>query len=227
MTNPNLTEIAIVQDRSQSMEACKTQSEDGINHFVTEQKQVDGDCLLTLANFDDRYDIVHDAIPIQDVPSYVLEPRGMTALLDAIGRTINRMGERYVNMHEEERPGRVFFVINTDGWENASREFTKDRIIEMIRRQTDEYNWQFIFLGANQDAIASGTGMGVTASSSATYTPQTATVAYMATSDAVTRSRLTGDNVTYSSDERSAMAGDKDEEEAPHSRWRSKAGSQS
>jgi hypothetical protein len=168
----DLTDINIVLDRSGSMEVVRTDTIGGFNTFLQSQKEAPGEATLTLAQFDDQYEIVYGGKNIQDVPPLTAKtfvPRGSTALLDAIGRTINATGSRLEAMPEDERPGRVLFVILTDGQENASREFKKDQINKMIEDQTDIYQWDFVFLGANQDAIQEGSGMGFMAGNSMTY----------------------------------------------------------
>lgn len=167
----DLTFITVVQDRSGSMEQIKADAEGGINEFIEQQKNAEGEALLTFVEFDTEYDFVHNATPIKDVTPYVLKPRGMTAMLDAIGRAINETGDRIRAMPETERPALVVFVIATDGIENASREFDYVQIKEMIERQQKQYSWKFVFLGANQDAIASGAKIGIKASGAVDYAP--------------------------------------------------------
>ena len=106
-----------------------------MNAFIKEQANQPGEALLTLVQFDTEYEFVHKAVPMKQVTDYVLEPRGMTALLDAVGKAINETGERLAKMAEADRPGLVIFVIMTDGHENSSKEFTKAQIKEMIERQ--------------------------------------------------------------------------------------------
>ena len=168
----NLTDISVVLDRSGSMEMVKSDTIGGFNAFVESQKKADGDATLTLAQFDNVYDVIHEAVDIQSVPELTdttFVPRGMTALLDAIGRTINSTGARLKAMDEADRPGKVIFVILTDGAENASREFTRGMVNEMIKTQTEQYNWDFVFLGANQDAIATGASLGISRGNSIRY----------------------------------------------------------
>jgi hypothetical protein len=127
---------------------------------------------LTLVLFDHEYIVAHDGVPIKDVPpldnhSYV--PRGTTALLDAIGRTINTIGERLDRAPEPERPGKVIIAILTDGLENASQEFKRKEIFKMIKHQREVYSWEFIFLGAKQDAISAGAKMGIPIANAVTF----------------------------------------------------------
>lgn len=169
MTKPNSTEIIFVVDRSGSMAAIADDMRGGFDTFIAKQKETPGECKVTLTQFDDHYDVVYSARPINEVTSLLLEPRGSTALLDAIGRTINDTGARLKKLRESERPSQVLFVIITDGHENASREYNRQRIFDMITHQRDKYNWEFIFLGANQDAIAVGQSLGVSVTNSVTY----------------------------------------------------------
>jgi len=167
--NPNLTDLTVVLDRSGSMHACRDDAEGGLNAFVEKQKQRPGDCCFTLVQFDTEYEFVHKARQIQDVPPHKLQPRGATALLDAVGRAIVETGERLKAMAEADRPGLVAFVVITDGHENSSRDYTKTKIKEMIEHQTNVYKWQFTFLGANQDAFAEAGAMGFAPGAVADY----------------------------------------------------------
>ena len=185
----DLTDITLVVDRSGSMEARREDAQGGINAFVKEQAQEPGEALLSLVQFDDRYEVVHDGVPIDAVPEFELKPRGTTALLDAVGRAINEAGERLADMDEADRPGLVIFVITTDGLENASREFTKARVKEMIEHQQEKYNWEFTFLGANQDAFAEAGGLGIHDAGVATFAPDKVRRAYVASSARVSRMR--------------------------------------
>jgi uncharacterized protein YegL len=157
MTKPNFCEIVIILDRSGSMVSVRNDTIGGFNTFVEEQKKTTvGECLLTLVQFDNEYEVVYSGKPITEVPllnkgNYI--PRGSTALLDAIGKTINEVGARLSKMNEEDRPSLVIFVTQTDGQENASLYFRSEQIKEMIKHQTYFYNWQFVFLGADQDSF--------------------------------------------------------------------------
>lgn len=204
----DLTDITLVVDRSGSMEICRTDAEGGVNRFVKEQKQANGEAVLTLVQFDTSYDFVHTAKPITEVPAYRLIPRGMTALLDAVGKAISETGERLEKTVEEERPGCVVFVIVTDGHENSSRKFTKVAVQGMIARQQSQYNWQFTFLGADQAAFDEAVSLGVPTSAIATFDPQKKSgEAYQAASANVSRMRsacLAGQEVksSYTNEER-------------------------
>ena len=181
MTNPNYTDISVLLDRSGSMHAIKTDTEGGFAAFIEEQKKTPGRCQVTLAQFDDQYEVVYSDQPLASVPALHLQPRGSTALLDAIGRLITSTGERLAAMPEADRPGSVIVVIMTDGLENASREFTGAAVKGLIAEQSEKYGWTFVYLGANQDAIAVGESLGVNRDRSMTYAGPQAAAAMRAT----------------------------------------------
>lgn len=170
--NASKTSITLVLDRSGSMGIIKTDTIGGVNEFIRTQKAVPGEADFTLAQFDDVYEVVTDGVALRDAKELTLEtyiPRNSTALLDAIGKTINWVGGRLAALPEAQRPGKVVFVIITDGQENASTTFTRPQIFEMIKHQRETYKWEFVFIGANQDAIAEGGEMGFTASQAINY----------------------------------------------------------
>lgn len=170
------TDISIVLDRSGSMDSVKLDTIGGFNSFLKAQKGVPGEATITLVQFDDIYEVVYEGIRLQDAPllnDQTFVPRGTTALLDAIGRTINATGKRLATLPETERPEKVIFVILTDGYENASREFKVEQINDMIRHQRDVYAWEIVFIGANQDAITSASQMGIQAANALTYAANT------------------------------------------------------
>jgi von Willebrand factor type A domain len=172
MPNPELTDIVIVLDRSGSMESVRDATIEAFNAYVSSQLSGPGEARLTLIQFDDRYEPVCHNVPISNVPKLDREryqPRGSTALYDAVGKTISDIGLRYSQMLESRRPDKVLFVIQTDGMENASTKYTGKQINDMIAIQRDQYSWQFVFLGANQDAIATGARFGIAAGASLGY----------------------------------------------------------
>ncbi len=167
------TDIFVVLDRSGSMESVRADTIGGFNAFLgDQQKSGAGEATITLAQFDDVCEIVYNALPLSSAKPLTTEtfvPRGSTALLDAIGKTIDETGARLAALPETERPENVIFVILTDGQENASRTFSMAQISEKIRHQRDVYGWEFVFLGANQDAIATAGHIGVPAAAALTY----------------------------------------------------------
>lgn len=166
----NLCEIILLLDRSGSMQAVRADMEGAIDAFVKDQREAPGEALMTLVQFNDRaVETVHEAMPIAQVPHVSIVPMGNTPLLDAVGKTIESVGARLRATPEESRPGKVLFLIVTDGQENASRKFSKDKIKSMIEEQTSQWKWQFSFFGANVDAFAEAAAMGIPAVASANY----------------------------------------------------------
>jgi uncharacterized protein YegL len=169
MTRSDLTHIYFLLDRSGSMQSIKSDTEGGFAAFVEEQRKEPGDCRVTLARFDHEYDVVYSRIPVSDVPPLDLQPRGRTALLDAMGRLVTDAGAELGALPDDERPGTVIVAVMTDGHENASREWTHSAIKSLVEQQTSVYAWQFLYMGADQDAIEVGTSLGVAAGSAVTY----------------------------------------------------------
>ena len=168
----NLTEIVFILDRSGSMARIADDTIGGFNSFIESQKKEPGDALLTTVLFDDRYEILHNGVNLKDVTPMTDRDywaRGLTSLYDAVGRTIDNVGVRLSGTPEEERPSKVIVVITTDGYENSSRAYTKDRVKEMIKHQTEKYNWQFLFLGANIDSAEQAESIGISSLNSANY----------------------------------------------------------
>ena len=168
---PKTTEIAFILDRSGSMGAHTGAAIAGFNEFLRDQQSVEGQARLTLVLFDDRIEIPIDNIPVSEVvelDTRTYTTRGSTALLDAIGETVDSFKVRTRDLPPESRPDQVIFAIFTDGEENASRRFTWKDIAGKIRRRQEKQGWQFLFLGANQDAIATAAQMNIHAHNAAT-----------------------------------------------------------
>lgn len=169
----NLTELVFILDRSGSMYQLVNDTIGGFNSMIEEQKKEPGEAYVTTVLFDGQYELLHDHIdlkevkPITDKEYYA---RGSTALLDAVGKTINSIGARLNNTPEDERPDKVIFVITTDGYENCSREFNRTQIKEMIEHQQNKYSWTFMFLGANMDAVSEAATLGINTNFAKTYT---------------------------------------------------------
>lgn len=183
----NLTDINILLDRSGSMEETKGDTIGGFNRFLRDQRDVVGEATLSLVQFDNVYEELAGAVPIGQARELTREtylPRGSTALYDAICRMIDDTGKRLGAMAEGDRPSKVVFVIMTDGLENASRKHNSTDVSDRITKQRDTYKWEFVFIGANQDAIATGSKLGVPASHSMNYAASAAGTAnaYAATS---------------------------------------------
>ncbi len=142
----------------------------GYTQIVKDNKKLDDKCTFTVAAFDTEYDLLEDFTPIKDVKEELsVCPRGGTALLDAIGRTIVTVGEKLAAMKEDERPMKVCIIVQTDGQENASREYTKERVTELINQQQDTYNWQFQFIGADMNSVNEARSWGFSALNSTHY----------------------------------------------------------
>lgn len=159
----NLTEIIFLLDRSGSMAGLEGDTVGGFNAFVKKQNQLEGETLLTTVLFDDQYEVLWNGVDAREAKLTEDEyyVRGTTALLDAVGKTILDVGYRLARASEEKRPGKVIFVITTDGMENASREFTYGKVKELIRHQQDKYSWEFIFMGANIDVAKEADSLGI------------------------------------------------------------------
>lgn len=195
MTDANLTELICVLDRSGSMHSIVDDSIGGFNRMLEEQKQLPGKAHMTVVLFDDQYDVLYESRPVSDVPALTKEtyqPRGTTALLDAIGLTIERAGERFRNLPEDKRPGKVLFIILTDGHENASHMYGLDRVRQMIKQQTDEWQWQFIYLSADIDAFAHGHGLGIGTRAAFRGSGQSVGATYAVVSSAAAQYRTSG-----------------------------------
>jgi len=180
--NQDLTEIVFILDRSGSMGGLENDTIGGFNGFVKNQAEA-GQTSLTTVLFDDRYEILHNGINAGNVVLTGDEyfTRGNTALLDAIGKTINDVGKRLSETPEDQRPGKVIFVITTDGLENASRRFSYNEVKKMITHQTEKYKWEFIFMGANIDVAKEGDRLGICADHSIGYTASAAGIGKMYT----------------------------------------------
>jgi hypothetical protein len=168
----NKTDITIILDRSGSMDSVRTDTIGGFNSFLEGQQKIAGEASLSLVQFDDQYEAVYidkDINSAEKLTDATFQPRGMTALYDAVGRTINSVGERLADLAENERPDKVLLVIMTDGFENSSRVFNSAKINEMIAHQREVYKWEFMFIGANQDAVLSAREIGLPTHAALTY----------------------------------------------------------
>ena len=175
-----LTELAFILDKSGSMAGLENDTIGGFNSMLTKQKAVEGECHITTVLFDNNYRLLHDRIDIRAV-GLITEKEysvgGSTALLDAIGRTIHKIANVQKNTAEDYRAEKVLFIIITDGEENSSREYSAEKIKEEIERKKRKYGWEFIFLGANIDAVKTAGRFGIKADRA---------VDYLADSDGIT-----------------------------------------
>lgn len=206
MTNPNYTAIAVLMDRSGSMASMRVEAENAINSYIEDQKKEPGECTIRLADFDHDYRDVYRSTDIQKVSGYTLHPRGTTALNDGIGRLVTDFGRELSELPEEKRPGHVIVVIVTDGFENASREFAHSQVAEMIKHQQEKYGWDFVFLAAGQDAIATANAYNIDAGSALTFDPNAVSYAGASLS-AYTSTTRSGGSYHFTDADRKAAAG--------------------
>jgi len=169
MTRSDLTHLYFLLDRSGSMQSIKSDIEGGFEAFVDAQRKAPGECLASLSQFDDVYEVVYADKPVADVQPLDLRPRNMTALHDAMGRLITDAGAKLAALPEDQRPGTVIVAIMTDGLENASKEWHAPAVKSLVELQTKQYNWEFLYMGADQDAGEVGAGLGIAAANSITY----------------------------------------------------------
>jgi len=209
MTDATKTLIAALLDRSGSMKSCQLATETGFDELIAKQRSEPGDAEVTLSMFDDVYENVYANLPIADVGPLSLLPRNTTAMLDAIGRFITEIGEDLAGLDESDRPGTVICLIMTDGHENASKEWSWDTVNALITQQREQYNWKFIFLGANINAVDVGSRIGVPMASAMTYSPDAISVgsADASAGAAITRGRFGGGMDFTDEDRRRAMGG--------------------
>jgi len=168
----NLTELVMILDRSGSMGGLESDTIGGYNSMLKKQGETEGEVMVSTVLFDDRSEVLFDRVPLEELPQMTDKEyyvRGCTALLDAVGGAIRHIGNVHKYAREEDRPEKTIFVITTDGLENASREYSYDRVKRMVERQKEKYGWEFLFLGANIDAIETAGKFGISADRAANY----------------------------------------------------------
>ena len=159
-----LTEIVFILDRSGSMSGLEKDTIGGFNSLIEKQKKEEGLCLVSTVLFDYDSDVIHDRVDIHKVNPLTEKEyfaRGSTALLDAIGRAIHHIGNVHKYARKEDRPEKTLFVITTDGMENSSRQYTYSKVKQLVQRQKEKYGWEFMFLGANIDALETAESFGI------------------------------------------------------------------
>ncbi len=167
-----MTELVFILDRSGSMGGLEADTIGGFNSMITKQKKEAGEAWVSTVLFDNATEVIHDRLRLSEVPKLTEEEyyvRGCTALLDAVGKAIHHIGNVHKYARKEDVPERTLFVITTDGMENASREYTYDKVRKMIERQKEKYGWEFLFLGANIDAAREAKRFGISADHAANY----------------------------------------------------------
>ena len=168
----NLTEIVFILDRSGSMSGLEADTIGGFNSMIEKQKKAEGEALISTVLFDNVSEVLHDRVEVQDIRKMTDEDytvRGCTALLDAIGGAIHHIGNIHKYARPEDVPEHTMFVITTDGMENASHHYSSDRVKQMIERQKSKYGWEFLFLGANIDAVETAGQFGIDADRAVNY----------------------------------------------------------
>jgi len=168
----NLTELVMILDRSGSMGGLESDTIGGYNSMLRKQRETKGEVLVFTVLFDDESEVLYDRIPLQDMPQMTEKEyyvRGCTALLDAIGGAIHHIGNVHKYARDEDRPEKTIFVITTDGLENASKRYSYEKVKQMVERQKEKYGWEFLFLGANIDAIETAGRFGIAPDRAANY----------------------------------------------------------
>ena len=190
----NLTEIVFILDRSGSMSGLEADTIGGFNSMIEKQRKADGEALVSTVLFDNMREVIHDRVNIHDIKPMTdrdYTVRGCTALLDAIGGAIHHIGNVHKYARPEDVPEHTLFIITTDGMENASRFYSSDRVKQMIERQKAKYGWEFLFLGANMDAVKEAARFGISSDRAVRFEndAQGVAVNYHVVSETVSRMR--------------------------------------
>ena len=168
----NTTELVFILDRSGSMAGLESDTIGGFNGMIEKQKGQEGACYVSTVLFDNESEVLHDRLPLAEVPPMTKEQyyvRGCTALMDALGDAIRHIGNIHKYARPEDVPAHTMFVITTDGMENASSRYSSDQVKEMIKRQQEKYGWEFLFIGANIDAVETAAHYGIRADRAVNY----------------------------------------------------------
>ena len=193
----NITELVFILDRSGSMAGLEGDTVGGFNAMLEKQKREPGECLVSTVLFDNESTVLHDRIPLRDVPAMTEKDYrvgGCTALLDALGGAIHHIGNIHKYARKEDVPARTVFVVTTDGMENASRRYTAEKVKQMIAHEKEKYGWEFLFLAANIDAVQTAARYGIGADRAVNYHAdgQGTAVVYEAVNEAVRSVRFRG-----------------------------------
>ena len=167
-----LTEIVFILDRSGSMSGLEADTIGGYNSLIEKQKKEEGEAYISTVLFDDACEVLHDRVPLEKIQPMTEKEyyvRGCTALLDAIGGAIHHIGNVHKYAREEDRPEKTLFIITTDGQENSSKHYSYEKVKHMVERQKETFGWEFLFLGANIDAVAEASRFGIKANRAVNY----------------------------------------------------------
>ncbi len=187
--NKDLVEIVLIIDKSGSMSNISQEAEQGINKLIEDNQKAPGLCNITLVDFSDTVDIQYNGALINEISQYHHKPEGFTKLNDAIGMTIDMVGTRLSKTEEKDRPSLVLVNIMTDGQENASKEYSSQRIREMIKHQEEKYNWKFNFMSAGLDAIRQASNLNLDGLKSMAFDPNNISAVYKMSSDKILNAR--------------------------------------
>ena len=160
----NITELVFILDRSGSMAGLEQDTIGGFNAMIEKQKKEDGECYISTVLFDNVSEVLHDRVRLSDIKPMTDKEytvRGCTALIDAIGSAIHHIGNIHKYARPEDVPEHTMFIITTDGMENASQRYSSDEVKKMIERQKEKYGWEFLFIGANIDAVETARRYGI------------------------------------------------------------------
>lgn len=172
MTKNNITELVFILDRSGSMAGLESDTIGGFNAMIEKQRKVDGECYVSTVLFDNESEVLHDRVKLSDIKPMTDEQytvRGCTALVDALGGAIHHIGNIHKYARAEDVPANTMFVITTDGMENASRRYNSEQVKKMIQRQKERYGWEFLFIGANIDAVETASRYGIDSDRAVNY----------------------------------------------------------
>lgn len=168
----NLTELVFILDRSGSMRGLEEDTVGGFNAMIEKQKKEAGDCVVSTVLFDNESTVLHDRLPLDEIRTLTArdyQVGGCTALIDAIGGAIHHIGNVHKYARKEDVPTHTMFVIMTDGMENASRRYSSDEVKRKIERQKEKYGWEFLFIGANIDAVETAKHYGIAPNRAVNY----------------------------------------------------------
>lgn len=168
----NLTELVFILDKSGSMASLEQDTIGGFNAMIEKQKKLDGECVVSCVLFDNGQKVIYDRVPLSEVRPMTEEDYtagGCTALVDALGKSVKYIGNIHKHLREEDVPEHTVFVITTDGMENASREYSSEKVKKMVSKKTEKNGWEFLYLAANIDAVETGAAVGIKAGRAANY----------------------------------------------------------